>query len=145
MSNMDPGTFDLSTFGENLDRYGIDMDRWPPELRTQAAGLLETSEAARRMYDQAMQLTTLLSQLPEKAAAPGLGSRIVTGVPPQAWSGVVEWFTAALWRPALAAALTLAFGFALGVYQQQPLDEDLADELSLLAFSPAFEEPDYDE
>jgi predicted Abi (CAAX) family protease len=91
------------------------------------------------------QLDQALERLPVEPAPAGLRERIMAELPEDSWQRLSNWLTASLWRPALAAAFSLALGFAIGFYQTEPADQDLVDELSMLAFSADFEELPYDD
>lgn len=91
------------------------------------------------------QLDQALERLPIEPAAAGLSERIMAELPEDPWQRFSNWLTASLWRPALAAAFSLALGFVIGFYQTDPTDQDLVDDLSMLAFSADFEELPYDE
>ena len=83
--------------------------------------------------------------LGEPHAAPsGLAKRILDNLPSQSrWQRFLDWLTpadrqAALWRPALAALVPLAFGFALGLGVGAQGEDALYDDVLLLAFSDSY-------
>ena len=125
---------------EALDRWGSDLHDWPEAAATQAKRLLESSPAAKRLMQKTVALELALTQLGEHRATPGLDVKILEQLPPKDdLQRIVDWLAGALWRPALAAAIPLALGFALGVTMPEE-DSQLADELSLMAFSATYEE-----
>ncbi len=154
---------DLTTFKNCLDRLGHLLEDWPGDQAAEARALLTESVEARAALDGAEALAKALAALPEQPASLPLRNRILTEVqaqaasslpaaptaattpeslPPGSWPRFLDWFTGAIWRPALAAAATVAFGFALGL--SLPVaseDEQLAAELGLFALSADYEEP----
>jgi hypothetical protein len=59
-----PTEFDLETFERCLDVYGADWERWPEQRRTQGRLLLATSEAAERLWQEALELERALALAP---------------------------------------------------------------------------------
>ena len=136
---------DLESFVEYLDQRGPDLSRWPQSQRAAAQLLLADSEDAARHLAQAQRLDELLRCLPRVDAPPGLRERIsANAARPDVWQRVFEWFTGPLWRPALAAMFPLVVGFVIGLNNTLPGDDDLAQELSLMAFTTSFEEYPYE-
>jgi hypothetical protein len=137
-------------FADCLDRWGSDLAQWPASEQGSGRNLLATSkragaERAGEMLAEARRLDDLLANLQEKAAghrAPmDLQRRILERLPQQdPLQNALDWFSAALWRPALAAACTLLLGFALGVSAPAATDDAMLDDVSMLAFSAAYEE-----
>ncbi len=78
------------------------------------------------------------------AAPPALTSRILEGLPSQSrWQRFFDWLAPAdrqsrLWRPAAAALLPLAFGFALGLGVGEQGEDSLHDDVLLLAFTDSY-------
>ena len=78
------------------------------------------------------------------ATPPALAKRILDNLPSQSrWQRFLDWLTpvdrqAALWRPALAALVPLAFGFALGLGLGAQGEDALYDDVLLLAFSDSY-------
>ena len=143
----------LDRFSEHLDRLGADLDQWPDSARQAAERLLDDSSApeqllqANQLLEHARQLTDLFEALPATPASPELRRRILTGRRSDFWSAIGDWLRAALWRPLAAAAMPLVLGFAIGLFQQpvsvwldaEGDEQNLADELSLMAFTDRFE------
>lgn len=64
-------------FRERLDRYGGDLDRWPPEVARDARLLLRRSLVAQAMLDETVTMELALSPgSPEDRPPPGLAERI---------------------------------------------------------------------
>jgi hypothetical protein len=136
---------DLESFVEYLDLLGPDLSCWPQTQRAAAQLLLADSEDARTQLAQAQRLDELLHCLPRVDAPPGLREQIRASVArADIWQRVSEWFTGPLWRPALVAVFPLVVGFVFGLNNTQPGDDDLAQELSLMAFTTSFEEYPYE-
>ncbi len=146
---------DLTDFSDHLDRLGADLRQWPDAAQQAARILLgESSEfsepgrleqqAAAELLDRARRFERLFDTLPSAPATAELRGRILGELPIDRWRTLSEWFHAALWRPVAAAAMPLILGFAIGFFQQPPngqIDEqNLADELSSLAFTDSFED-----
>ncbi len=78
------------------------------------------------------------------AAPPALARRILDELPSQSrWQRFFEWLAPAgrdgrLWRPAVAALLPLAFGFALGLGVGVQGEDSLYDDVLLLAFTDSY-------
>jgi len=134
-------TMDLNTFNEHLDRLGAEFENWPQPLRSEAQALVRTSPEAADALADAGTLANLLAAIPEVAARPQLARQISQrAVDP--WQRLLDWFSAALWRPVLATSLPLVFGFIIGLMQQAPIPEEdayLAAEVGLMAFSGSYE------
>ena len=136
---------DLEGFVECLDQLGPDLSCWPQMQRVAAEVLLADSADARTQLSQAHRLDELLQCLPRVDASPELRERIrASATRPDVWQRVSEWFTGPLWRPALVAMFPLVVGFVVGLNNTQPGDDDLAQELSLMAFTTSFEEYPYE-
>jgi hypothetical protein len=133
-------------FKNQLDRLGSDLARWPSQSAAQARSLLEYSSAARDSLAAARALDRAFETLRQPALPAGLSSRILDRVShPDPWERLGDWFTAALWRPALAAAVPLVVGFMVGLQSAPDSDALLLAELSELPLTAAFEESIYDE
>ncbi|MDH3643000.1 MAG: hypothetical protein OES38_12940 [Gammaproteobacteria bacterium] len=145
----------IEEFADCLDRWGSDFEQWPALQKDSARNLLATSKragakraGARRaaeMLAEARRLDDLLTNLQANAAehrAPmGLQRSILEQLPPHdPLQNALDWFSAALWRPALAAACTLLLGFALGVSAPLATDDAMLNDVSMLAFSTTYEE-----
>lgn len=124
--------FDLQRFEALLDRHGAEQADWPAALREQALKLLESSEEARRLYDEARLLDDTLDAILVEAPQPlGLKTRVLGNTPRRdPW---LDWFTVRMWRPVVLGCLPLAVGFAVGAnFADDPVD--LEDQV-LIAFA----------
>ena len=98
--------------------------------------------AGRRADQYSDRLDELLAE--PNAAPPALARRILDGLPSQSrWQRFFEWLAPAgrdgrLWRPAAAALLPLAFGFALGLGVGVQGEDSLYDDVLLLAFTDSY-------
>ncbi len=123
-----------------LDRWGSDLDLWPIIAANEAKTLMASSPEATRLVQEFVALESELAKLREHQATPGLDVKILAELPTRdGVQRIVDWLSASLWRPALAAAIPLALGFILGITIPEE-DSQLADELSLLVFSETYEE-----
>jgi hypothetical protein len=133
-------TMDLQALIEALDRWGADLSSWPESQAKAAAQLINESEAARIELASAQRVQQLLDSLPVVSAPGALKSAIISAPPADRWQQFNQWITAALWRPALAGALSLLLGFGLGFTATggESVD-DPRDDVSLLAFLSSYE------
>ena len=160
---------DLTTFSNHLDRHGHRLEDWPEGLRAEARKLLAESVDARATFADAAALARALTALPDRPAPRALRETILAEVRAEAaganstaqsaapkgtaakktapdeaesWQNFLDWITGRLWRPALAATATVAFGFALGLSLPAADldDEQLAAELGFLTLSAGYEE-----
>ena len=96
----------------------------------------------RQAERQAKWLDELLAE--PHAAPPTLARRILDDLPSQnRWQRLLDWLMPGggelgLWRPAAAALLPLAFGFALGLGVGAQAEDSLQDDVLLLAFSDSY-------
>jgi hypothetical protein len=128
------------TFAEYLDRWGSDLDSWPSAQQSAARELLLTSKRAMRLRDEAQAMDRWLVSATNHQAPSDLARRIIDQLPAQdPWQRIVDWFSAALWRPALAATCMLLVGFVAGIALPQSNDDSMLDDLSMLAFNPTYE------
>jgi len=129
-------------FEAQLDRLGATIDRWPSELALDARRLLAQSADARLRLKEASALEMLLDEaLPATSLSTGaVRSRILDAVArdaagPSWWAWLVG--GSGVRRPiAIAVALIpLCLGFAFGIYEPTTVGDDLASDVSLLAFA----------
>lgn len=124
--------FDVRRFEALVDRHGAEPAGWPDALREQAFKLLESSDDARRLYDEARLLDDTLDTILVQAPQPlGLKTRVLANTPRRdPW---LDWFTVRIWRPVVLGCLPLAVGFAVGAnFADDPVD--LEDQV-LIAFA----------
>ena len=124
--------FDMPRFEALLDRHGAEQADWPAALRQQALKLLESSDDAKRLYDDARLLDDTLDTILVEAPRPlGLKTRILANTPRRdPW---LDWFTVRIWRPVVLGCLPLALGFAVGANFADDA-ADLEDQV-LIAFA----------
>lgn len=136
-----------------LAAWGADPAHWPDEEREAALRLLESNPALRQIAEQQRQLDLALGSwepdVPELDMQ-ALTARLPKGSGQDLLDRVLAWLIPAevrtLWRPATAAACTLALGIALGSTVNLSTETEAAsdsweDELYLLALeTPADED-----
>jgi len=132
----------LDEFESNLDRYGADLARWPPEFTARARSLIADSSVARSLLVECRALAALLDDaLPAASLSTGaVRSRILAAIEDETAKPTFAWlrFGPRLLRPvAIAMAIIpLALGYAIGVgYQPGGVNDDLVSDVSLLAFA----------
>jgi len=133
----------IDEFEAQLDRHGANLERWPTQAAAQGKQLLATSTVAHALLVEARDMAVLLDDaFPAATLTTGaLRSRILAEVTRDAARpGLFAWLTnrSRLLRPmAIAAALIPLFlGYAIGAgYQSRGVNEDLASDVSLLAFA----------
>ena len=124
--------FDVHSFEALLDRHGAEQAGWPAALREPALKLLESSDDAKRLYDEARLLDDTLDTILIEAPTPlGLRARVLANTPRRdPW---LDWFTVRIWRPVVLGCLPLAVGFAAGANFADDA-ADLEDQV-LIAFA----------
>jgi hypothetical protein len=73
--------FDRARFGEILDAYGADPDRWPADEREAALGLMREDPAARALSERAERLDRALASLDDAEPSRDLVARVLAAVP----------------------------------------------------------------
>ena len=138
----DAAQMDEAAFADALDRWGSRLSQWPARAAA-ARELIERSAAARQLLVQAEQLDAQLSQLAELAADPQVQRRLSSELDRHRQfdllDRIIQWFAASLWRPSLAAAAPLLFGFVIGTGSPVAAEDSLAEELSLLVLTTTVE------
>ena len=138
---------DENRFEDALDRWGSNLYDWPAEERQAAEALLAQSKNAESLLQAERRIDSALSMLRQHAVPPGLEQRIhvrLTSAESHGDRGQRKWswVTASLWRPALLAGLPLVFGFALGLGLPDLSEQELADQVSMLALTNIYQEID---
>jgi hypothetical protein len=130
-----------------LDRYGADLETWPPNDAAMARELLVRSPDAKRLHREALTISRLLdASLP--ATDPDLGRmrRELFARIDGTWvHRALVWLTegtsgwARAWRPAMLALVPLFFGYALGIAlpDQDEGDAEMAEAVDLFALQEA--------
>ena len=113
----------IERFKHLIAAYGADPARWPARERLAALDLLERSDDARALMEEAVQLDRLLDLSPSTAVTPGLQERVLAALPARASkASPLAGFLASLlpgrpaWVPAAALAISLALGLGAGVF-----------------------------
>mgnify|MGYP001823795292 CR=1 FL=1 len=138
---------DEHRFDAALDRWGSNLQDWPADERQAAEALLAQSKVAESLLQTDRSIDATLSRLQQHVAPPGLEQRIharLTTLESHGDRGqrIWSWVTASFWRPALLAAVPLTVGFALGLGLSDVSEQELADQVSMLALSNIYEEID---
>jgi len=112
-------------FEQALDRFGSDLDRWPPAMRAEAEALMAGNTRARQMLSEAARLDTLLADTVRPAAldAASIGA-IIAGIRTDRHREITVRPTRRLaaWSGAAMAAF-LAIGFVIGFAMPQSQDD----------------------
>ncbi|MCZ4282432.1 hypothetical protein O4H49_16715 [Kiloniella laminariae] len=118
-----------------LNCYGGYEHHWPEESRAYFLDLLERSEEARHLRQQALELDYLLDHAPAEPACSHLQTRILADAPRLPINR--DWSFKGIWRPLSALATATAFGLFLGTTTPAWLHEQDTSELqeAYLAFS----------
>lgn len=133
-------------FERSLDRWGPQLDRWPPAEAGQARALLAVSEDAAELLRAASRVEAFLGGLREHEAPGYLPGRILAHVhaaepAPDGLERALGWLGGALWRPAAVALLLTGAGYLAGLQVSvSGLDPELADAAMTLAFSDVYAE-----
>lgn len=125
---------DLDRFAELVDAYGAEPTAWPEQERAGALRLIEHSEQAVRLLEEAAEVDSWLADVVEVEPSMALRNRILDQAPDarrtwsERWARMAQaiWPFGPSWQPATAlaasVALGLTFGFAL---PQETVEEDL--------------------
>ena len=131
----------IEEFAECLDRWGSDLGRWPSLQQSAGRSLLAASERADELLAEAQRLDRWLAGAADHEAPVGLQRRILAELSGQdLLQRLVDWFSAALWRPALGATCMLLLGFTLGVALPEGRDDSMLDTVGMLVFSADYED-----
>ena len=120
-------------FEELLDRYGSDLSLWPARDREAGRAMLEQNTAARALLNAQKSVD---AQLDEAMVVPhphGLEQKVMARFAAQKRRIEFGNWRMLFWKPAFAAACSLAFGFYLGA-ANQALPIDLAEDLTSVTF-----------
>ncbi len=143
---------DAKNFEQALDRWGSDLSDWPATERQAAEALLVRSKDVQTLMEAERQIDSALSALREHAVSSRLEQRILTRLPAVAGSDpaagaydgqwIWSWLSAKVWRPVLLAGVPLIFGFAMGFGLPDLTEQELAEQISMLALSDIYQEID---
>ena len=129
-------------FRQLLDSYGGDASRWPASLRGEMLEFVDAHPEARNWLHEARHMDLLLDSYQPSTA--DLTERIMGALPRSFVDRVLEWLLPALpsqwWRPALAGAMPLVLGVAIGLSELSVVGADSVDwelQEQLLLVAPA--------
>jgi hypothetical protein len=114
--------------------YGAEQSAWPEEERGATLGALQSSDQLTEMLSEAASLDSLLQRSARVATLDGahLAQQIAHRVPQQLTLSqrlsrrlevVAESLSSDVWKPALAASLTLTAGLAVGSTTYEPVED----------------------
>jgi hypothetical protein len=117
-----------------ISAYGAEQSAWPEEERGATLGALQSSDQLTEMLSEAASLDSLLQRSARVATLDGahLAQQIVHRVPQQLTLSqqlsrrlevVAESLSSDVWKPALAASLTLTAGLAVGSTTYEPAED----------------------
>jgi hypothetical protein len=143
-----PAAMALDRFEEMVDAYGADSSAWPDDERSAAMALLERSEQAQRLVDEAAELDALLDEAPSIAPSPSLRRRVLESAPKRRrpWLERVDSWTAQLWpftprwQPVSVLAAAAVLGVFIGVSSPDSTAASEPVEIAELAFYPDVDE-----
>ena len=120
-------------FGDCLDRYGANLEDWPPQDHAACRAFADT-DPGRRQLDAARAFDALLTETLAVPEPLGLKQRILANADSRRRPiDFVSWLLAPLWRPIALAAAPLAVGFTLGF--TYPETDSLEEAVAVIAFS----------
>ncbi|MCH1601492.1 MAG: hypothetical protein L7S57_01480 [Luminiphilus sp.] len=114
--------------------YGAEQSAWPEEERGATLDALQSSDQLKEMLREAASLDRLLQRSARVATLDGahLAQQIAHRVPQQLTLSqrlsrrlevVAESLSSDVWKPALAASLTLSAGLAVGSTTYEPVED----------------------
>ena len=114
--------------------YGAEQSTWPEEERGATLDALQSSDQLTEMLSEAASLDSLLQRSARVATLDGahLAQQIAHRVPQQLTLSqrlsrrlevVAESLSSDVWKPALAASLTLSAGLAVGSTTYEPVED----------------------
>jgi hypothetical protein len=137
-----PAAMALERFETLVDAYGSESDLWPDDERASAQALLDQSDEAQRIVDEAAELDGLLGQSPAVEPSAALRQRVLDAAPSphKSWLERLDGWTTSLWpftprwQPTLALGAAALFGIVIGA--SSPEGELVSDpmEVAELAF-----------
>lgn len=138
---------DENRFEDALDRWGSNLNDWPAAERQAAEALLAQSKNVESILETERNIDAALSTLRQHTVSPDLEQRILARLTVADTHGdrgqwIWSWLSVSVWRPALLAGIPLIFGFALGLGLPDVSEQELADQVSMLALSNIYEEID---
>lgn len=133
-------------FEADLDRWGADLTKWPPQAAARARQRLATDPGARQALTAAATVDGYLQGLRADTAPAHLTQRVLArldapGPAAKPWP-LLDWLMHRLWRPALVALAPVLMGFLLGQATAAPGEAEVAAQVATLAFSDVYAEFD---
>ncbi len=136
----------LDHFELCLDRYGSDLGRWPAEAADEASALLDTSEAARSLHQDALSLDDALNAYEVAPPSAALEAALLDlALPPASASaakqqagrkrGLFDWFDLRIASTAAAGVFCAAVGFVIGLQSIDTIQTQTDAEAFLMASS----------
>jgi hypothetical protein len=119
---------------EVIAAYGAEQSAWPDAERAATLDALQSSDELRQILSEEASLDSLLQQSARVATlnATQVAQKIAGGLPQQLTLSqrlsrglevVAESFSSHVWKPALAASLTLSAGIAVGSIAYEPVED----------------------
>ena len=114
--------------------YGAEQSAWPDAERAATLDALQSNDEVRQILSQEASLDSLLQQSARVATldAAQVAKQIARGLPQQLTLSqrlsiglevVAESLSSDIWKPALAASLTLSAGIAVGSTTYEPVED----------------------
>jgi hypothetical protein len=114
--------------------YGAEQSAWPDAERAATLDALQSNDEVRQILSQEASLDSLLQQSARVATldAAQVAKQIACGLPQQLTLSqrlsiglevVAESLSSDIWKPALAASLTLSAGIAVGSTTYEPVED----------------------
>lgn len=133
----------LEEFDHALDHWGASLARWPEAEAERARELLRSLPEAPARLDAAVRVDAFLESLQQHHAPEHLAARIAARIPaPDRMQGALDWLGARLWRPVMLGLIVACCGFVAGALDGDPLDPELVDQMTTLAFDDLYAEVD---
>ena len=117
-----------------ITAYGAEQSAWPEAERAAMLDALQSSDELRQLLSEEASLDSLLQQSARVATldATQVAHKIARGLPQQLTLSqrlsrglevVAESLSSDVWKPALAASLTLSAGIAVGSTTYEPVED----------------------
>jgi hypothetical protein len=117
-----------------ITAYGAEQSAWPEAERAATLDALQSSDQVRQILSDEASLDSLLQQSARvaKLDAAQIAQQIARGLPQQLTLSqrlsrglevVAESFSSDVWKPTLAASLTLSAGIAVGSTVYEPVED----------------------
>ena len=120
-------------FEEQLDVHGSDLAAWPEMLQVEARALLAQDPEAQALLDAQLTIDAHLANALTVPTSRGLEQKIMARFAAHKRRFSFSRWHTLIWKPAVAASCSLAFGFYLGAANQE-LPGDLAEDLTYVTF-----------